>query len=594
MKFIPNKEVPISENLQKLKLKLPDGRDVGEVKIVLPGHDEKFQSKLVTMSKIGQKTEKPISWTLKSESPAEITKPKIKTVTRIINNSITSEGDSKEIDKSNSPKMTVQIFNKSHDIFGSSIQDNKTILTNIKKNSCVDECESNKQKRIVQRSDSDMLRTFIMENPGMIVDKQNGQSKVITFKKLSGSKKVIMMQKDHQIMKPISENPISLKSATQNSLSNLHITKSLEKISFKSSINGSFIRKRDSSSLEHLNSQKSKQARVEINLENEHLENHNGELIDSEQNSLKSIDSSKEISNSTSRKNITVFVPNVAADEKKKKLNSNTQEFIQADEDNIICVSDNEIVSKNTDFGENFIHKKSEPTKKNNLNINKTPNDNNVKSQDFLDKFDILKKAVLSVQDANLRAEALRALKDCGIKVKKSIPINRPAATKIINESASQTEVFSLLKNEEFIQITEDTDDLIKIKQSRKLMKQPINTLNIKNQNSKFYSELNQNKFRTDLDNVLERVFPGNKGIMDVKEAFVQKKIACAKIILKQLKMDFMAAKNHDSDGLLGIHKAIMNDDVQEVQKHVLMLKAAQQTIDVGTADDNKVMFISI
>ncbi|XP_008205640.1 uncharacterized protein LOC100114518 [Nasonia vitripennis] len=600
MKFIPNKEVLISDSLQKLKFKLPDGRDVGEVKIVLPGQDEKSQTKVITMSKIGKTNEKPITWTIKS--PGDSHKPRIKTITKLSNGLPIPDDSLTQSDDTSLSKMKVQFLNGNNNSSATNGIKNVAMVSNLKRLSKTDANDSNKQNIIVHNTDGGILKKLVIENPSMLMDKQNSQTQVF-LKKLPGSQKMVMLQRDgNQLM----NKPLSLKPITQSNLQSHNIKNNAEKIIFKSAINGSIIRKKEPAPTESTNHHEKKRSHSEINLDDCNFNgNSSMQSINDDQRrkQLKLNNSTKSTGAIGPRKNIMVIVPNEEAEKLSRPSSSaemNNLDFLQDDdiinlneeatsEDTISNIKNSELSDIRIDEVHSIENEALEVKKNQPSSVN---NDKNAKSQDRINQLNILKQAVLSVQDADLRAKALKALKDCGIKVKKTVPAKRPM--KMISESTTQTEVFSLLKNDEFLQINNESEDIVKIKHSHKMMKQSINTLSSRKTNHNVCPESEQKEFKMNLDKSLEKLFPACKGITDVKDAFEQNKKAYARAVLKQLEKDYKAARKHDDDGLLGIHKAVLNNSIQEVQRHMLMLKAAKQHIDVPTLDNKTSLELAV
>lgn len=604
MKFIPNKEVLISDNLQKLKFKLPDGRDVGEVKIILPGQDDRPQTKVITMSKIGQTNDKPITWTIKP--PGDNHKPKIKAITKLFNGSPILDDSLTPSDDMSLSETKVQFPNGNNHSSATNGIASVSMVSNLKKLSKSDLNDSNKQNIVVHNTDGEILKKLVIENPSMLIDKQNSPSQVF-LKKLPGSQKMVVLHRDGS---QLISKPLSLKPITQSNLQSHNIKNNAEKIIFKSTINGSIIRKKESLPMESINHYESKRSYSEINLDDCNYDG-NGSMqsLNNDQRRSKKL----KLNNSTNvsgipgpRKNIMVIVPNEEAEKLSRPSNfaeMNNLDFSQ-DDDMIInlCeeatseetksnIRNSELSDIRIDEVHSIQNEVSEVNENQSRSVNNSQANKKPKSQDMIDQLNILKQAVLSVQDADLRAKALKALKDCGIKVKKTVPAKRHM--KMISESTTQTEVFSLLKNDEFLQINNESEDIVKIKNSHKMIKQPINTLYSKKMNQHVCPELEKKEFKMNLDKSLEKLFPACKGITDVKDAFEQNKKAYAKAVLKQLEKDYEAAKKHDDDGLLGIHKAVLNNSIQEVQRHMLMLKAAKQHIDVPSLD-NKVIFFLI
>lgn len=222
-------------------------------------------------------------------------------------------------------------------------------------------------------------------------------------------------------------------------------------------------------------------------------------------------------------------------------------------------------IKNNTDFEEN-----------NSVNlVESTVSNDSDKLNSSSDKIDFLKKALLSVEDEKLREQALKALHECGVKVKKSVPLKRPYPGKLIKESTTQTDVFCLLEKGQFINVDEKQGGLLRMEN--------------KNGAKKFdefrkpgYESFNEHKLQ--LDKMLDSF--DNKNIQDIKIALEKKHSdKLAKILLKQLNTEFERTTNYDKDGLLGIHRAVLNNDFHQVQKNLIILKACKLSVDINSQD---------
>ncbi|XP_076757140.1 uncharacterized protein LOC143427117 [Xylocopa sonorina] len=218
---------------------------------------------------------------------------------------------------------------------------------------------------------------------------------------------------------------------------------------------------------------------------------------------------------------------------------------------------------------------------------------------------DVIKQALISVQDEELRAKALHALAECGIGKGKQVPIIPPEKLRTVHDSQIQTEVFGLLEATCFILVKEDTPALSRIKQTERstikpppIMREiqtqtetqdqpkPINYCidNIDLYQMKTPVPVEDSELIFDFDNYLNDYFNHNADVNRVKQIFSMPHDLYKKGAI-QLERDYEGMKEWDDNGMLNIHKAVLNDRVQEVQRLLLVLKASKIDIDVLTED---------
>lgn len=574
IKIISTQDVQPSEmsNVKKLKLTTMSRKDLG---IKLNMQDGKFQTKVLTMPKIIQNSSRFKKLAEPSVQELQREKPKIKNISQVLTLSPSKEQhiNSDNLFPSNT---TIQVINS-------------------EPNLALNPTENCSQQIIFQNSNSNVLGQMVA--PNVIYNTQQNSSQYVTLKSLSGFSNFVMVQNDNgQLVTPTLGNLKPVTIVKQNStLNNQGNLKNSGKVIIQAQLNNASSRKRDSSLLDQASITEIKKYCNDVGTDNLATSNiiNNSTISKESEQSLEIKNSLNQNANATvSKKNIMVIVPNETAKELSMvSSSSNTidENFI-LDNSEIPIIheknltesndSDNDMqVSNQTKIVSNHNEDEAESNISSTNTHKSTPSS---KSENTLDKFSILRKAVLSVQDENLRAEALKALQDCGIKTKKKVFIKRPLPTKIINESAVQTNVFSLLKEGEFLEADETHEDLIRIKSNRKFPKTSINTLGATSKNKLHMDEA---EYAKELDNMLDNRFRNNKNVSDVKNAFTQNQKLKAKYMLEKLEKDFEASKNYDSDGYLGIHRAVINDNLQDVQKQIILLKATKQNIDVCTVD---------
>lgn len=193
-----------------------------------------------------------------------------------------------------------------------------------------------------------------------------------------------------------------------------------------------------------------------------------------------------------------------------------------------------------------------------------------------LPEINVLEKAVLSIEDKKLRTEALKALSECGVKVKKSIPLMHSRPHKLINESSTQTDVFFLLEKGQFTNIDEKQNRLLKMSSKSKINTQTLNNFNSKASINNEWSD----EYKFQLDKMLNNF--DNKNTLEIKNVLEGKHSDnVSKILLKELNIVFENAKSYDDDGFLAIHRAVLNSNIQQVQKNLIILNACKLSVDI-------------
>nr|XP_033337316.1 uncharacterized protein LOC117226764 [Megalopta genalis]XP_033337317.1 uncharacterized protein LOC117226764 [Megalopta genalis]XP_033337318.1 uncharacterized protein LOC117226764 [Megalopta genalis] len=224
-----------------------------------------------------------------------------------------------------------------------------------------------------------------------------------------------------------------------------------------------------------------------------------------------------------------------------------------------------------------------------------------LKPQNLLQHWDIIKEALISVKDEELRAKALQALTDCGIGIAKHVPIIPPENLKTVHDSQVQTDVFGLLELDNFILVTETTPILKRINQKNRSATTSMIISNVSPQDSvNKHNNYNNNNQTLDMHLLLAEDLDEINNFFNKNENSTAKEVEqiltdpsyslrdnqaiCTKVI-RQLKRDFQSLQNWDEKGMLSIHKAVIDDDLQEVKRLLLVLKACRISINVLTED---------
>ncbi|XP_017756247.1 PREDICTED: uncharacterized protein LOC108548005 [Eufriesea mexicana] len=227
--------------------------------------------------------------------------------------------------------------------------------------------------------------------------------------------------------------------------------------------------------------------------------------------------------------------------------------------------------------------------------------EHNTEKENFSDCLSVIKEALTSVKDEQLRAKALHALAECGIGIAKEVPITPPDKLKTVHDSQIQTDVFGLLDFENFILMKADTFALERIKHRER---SSINSLPLMKEvqvqtETQMQPKTKQNNYINDidvlpmwnsvplqdtinLDNFLNENLNNNPNTNRVKEVLSMPHSLCKKISI-QLERDYEGMQHWDDNGLLNIHRAVIGDQLHTVQRLLVVLKASKTNIDVLT-----------
>lgn len=224
----------------------------------------------------------------------------------------------------------------------------------------------------------------------------------------------------------------------------------------------------------------------------------------------------------------------------------------------------------------------------------------NVQSKDLpqknlSDQLNIIKKAMDSVRDNELRQLALKALADCGIGIERHIPIRPPEDHKVVHNTQVQTVVFGLLDPKSFILINKDLNDIHRLNQIT-LYDMPndeknllVNKPHSNNSVSKDSNVIEQeNPF--DLDSFMEQFWKEDSDALKMKETLSMTRVKCNSLF-EHLQRDFENVKRYDQNGMLNIHNAVISDNVYLVRRQLMVLQYCKQSIDILTEDGTVSLF---
>lgn len=202
------------------------------------------------------------------------------------------------------------------------------------------------------------------------------------------------------------------------------------------------------------------------------------------------------------------------------------------------------------------------------------------------DQLNIIKKAMDSVKDDKLRALALKALEECGIGIKRYVPISEKH--KAVNDTQVQTMVFGLLDPQSFVFINKDLDSMQRINQST-FCDTPSNQdqllTNSLHSDSLSKAPIIEQENDFDIDSFLKEMMEENLDVMKMKETLSVTKIRC-KNLLEHLERDFESVKRYDQYGMLNIHNAVISNNIHFVQRQLMILEQCKESADILTEDE--------
>ncbi|XP_076481385.1 uncharacterized protein LOC117154581 isoform X1 [Bombus vancouverensis nearcticus] len=290
------------------------------------------------------------------------------------------------------------------------------------------------------------------------------------------------------------------------------------------------------------------------------------------------------------------------------------QYYNNTQEKNSVLVN-NKNVDKNTQGI--FIEIGNKPKFCKNKNQNKIraeETEDNEENGKLSECLNVIKEALISVKDDQLRAKALHALAECGIGIAKQVPIIPPEILRTVHDSQIQTDVFGLLDSESFVLVKENIPTVERIKQTecstvtfppvmqevhtqteREIQCKPKVNNNINDID--LFPMCIQNTIplqnTLDFDNCFNELFNNNTDVNRVKEVLSTPHSLCKKVAI-QIERDYNEMQHYDDNGMLNIHRAVVNDQLNEVQRLLLILEASKTSIDVLTEDGRTSLELAI
>ncbi|XP_024893090.1 uncharacterized protein LOC112468223 isoform X4 [Temnothorax curvispinosus] len=214
--------------------------------------------------------------------------------------------------------------------------------------------------------------------------------------------------------------------------------------------------------------------------------------------------------------------------------------------------------------------------------------DENSSREDLSDRLSIIKKAMDSVKDNELRELALKALADCGIGIERYVPIRPPEDHKAVHDTQVQTTVFGLLDPNSFILINKDLEDVHRLDQVT-LQDMPDNENRLADDphsNNNFVSnpDVSEQERPFDVDSFMEEFWKEDTDALKMKETLSMTRVRCNSL-LENLQRDFERVKEYDQNGMLNIHNAVVSDNVYLVRRQLIVLQHCKQSVDTSTED---------
>ncbi|XP_053987758.1 uncharacterized protein LOC128881083 [Hylaeus volcanicus] len=625
LKDSTNTETSVSENVKKLRIKSQDGKDLGEIQVKFLSHDlsTSLNSKIITLTKSKQA-------------------PKLNTTNQPVNFlaiPIKKTGTlPMETQKPIAPNKIFLTFNQKSNVEGinQKLIHKPLIVTkslnNIKQNDCV----HNKKQLLISTNSHNIVHNIQSTNsviPKFVkiqtyktltpVNTQTNETILIKQSNLNGTEKPVSKGNAPEISTGTNTSNVNKSS---ESMQHWQLAKSkfplvqCEKLPIsKNKINinelSNFFSKIDDSKLNSFCTDKKVGEEKSRN-------NKNAYNIKSSNNAVRNVSTQENPINSETQKKCNGIVQNIH----QNKIILKHDSVITPDDQNSIIKKDSNnakekdhtlspLISKNVHDTQNVVHNvNNSPTS---CLIGEVCNDNNVQSTDSNsenisitcntkdaennvskeEKYNIIKEALTSVKDKKLRSKALQALADCGIGIAKHVPITPPENLKTVHDSLTQTDVFGLFDIDSFVLVKKETPTLERIKQIEHSTINTANKLNVQVEpNTRYTNYIDTDYFLpslstvpsledfNDIDNFIDQYSNENANTKKVKQ-ILSTPHSLYKKVESQLRRDFEAMLQWDDNGMLNIHRAVIDNNVREVQRLLLVLKASKITVDALTAD---------
>lgn len=207
-------------------------------------------------------------------------------------------------------------------------------------------------------------------------------------------------------------------------------------------------------------------------------------------------------------------------------------------------------------------------------NLQNNKNEDHLSNKNMSNKLSIVGQALSTITDDELRRKALQALADCGIGVECFVPAKPPLDKMSIKESQTQTCVFGLLDQNNFLRVSGDTNNLSRLKEiDRHIIDNTMISNTLIQETQKFTKKLNK---------ILNQRWVNKANVEQIKE--ILKVNPIVEKTLNLMEKDFNSAKKYDKNGLLNIHRAILSDQPFVVKRQLMVLQSCKQSIDLPTS----------
>ncbi|XP_043289518.1 uncharacterized protein [Venturia canescens] len=211
----------------------------------------------------------------------------------------------------------------------------------------------------------------------------------------------------------------------------------------------------------------------------------------------------------------------------------------------------------------------------------------------------ILEKALSSVEDEVLREKALQALAECGIGIERLVPVCSPSEQKPVKDSDTQTTIFGLWDDKQFIHVPKEFPTIQRIPITERTHNQQQQNLIVSNPDFQDFQiagirGLSRSvKECTELTEIVEDYVKGNDSANRVAAIFADP-CPVQTDVVEQLQKDFEDWNKYDENGYLNIHNAVISDSLPGTMRHLMVLSAREGSADIPTRDGETSLELAI
>lgn len=610
-----DKEVLSANNITKLRIKSQDGKDLGEVKVHFLSQENALSTKTITFNKasLSYNIHKPVKLSIVPvsntgslrglQNDIETSKAVVKSIP---SNKVSAGSDQRSEMKEKCNKAQTQyVFTKISKI--NQQNNDKVVLLKVNDQKLLDKVQTlskNIPKYVTIQKDK-ILFPNKKQNDDFSIKNQNDSNREANTKNeitKNQSKTNVLKTQNGLDSKKLAESKtlivkcerlsVAKSKAISNEVTKLSLYMNNDKLDINSDIRSRTVEdniklRKNSYSIKPVNN-KECHVNTQTNLTNSINKVLNETSQNEEKNNTVIIQKENTIKK---QEDIVTLIP------ANNKHISSENEDVPNDTNNKPNSCQNETMHNNTNSTqhEDSIFETNKAEEAVFINVHK--------EEKLSQHWDIIKEALTSVKDEELRTKALQALADCGIGIPKQIPIRPPEKLKTVHDSQIQTDVFGLLDFENFILVKEDTPILERIKQTERSTIKPstLDAITQTQSNTKVNRHIdNIDLFPSltsisiqdtlDLDNYFVEHFGTNTNVNEVKKVLSTPHSLYKKVGAK-LESDFEGLQKWDENGMLNIHRAVINDQLHELKRLLLVLQASKISIDIPT-DDGEVILL--